>query len=182
MSAEPSAYRMLASEKHLYDFGPFRLDLRTRMLLRDGAYVPLTPKAFETLAVLIEKNGRIVDKEELLRLVWPGTFIEEATLAKTVSILRKALAEDEGHHYIDTVPKRGYRFAAVVRVSGLTASPEEVPATSESTPVLPAAPPSILPALVDMPVVPAAKPVRRDFRVRWLLVATIALAVGAAIY
>jgi Tol biopolymer transport system component/DNA-binding winged helix-turn-helix (wHTH) protein len=173
---------MLASEKHLYDFGPFRLDLNARMLLRDGAYVPLTPKAFETLAVLIEKNGRIVDKEELLRLVWPGTFIEEATLAKTVSILRKALAEDEGHHYIDTVPKRGYRFAAVVRVPESTAPPEEARAASQSTPVPPVAPPSTLPALVDMPVVPATKPVRRDFRLRWLLLATITLAVGAAIY
>jgi Tol biopolymer transport system component/DNA-binding winged helix-turn-helix (wHTH) protein len=108
---------MLASEKHLYEFGPFRLDLQSRMLLRDGAYIALTPKAFETLAVLVENNGRIVDKEELLRQVWQGTCVEEATLAKTVSILRKALAEDDGHHYIETVPKRGYRFAIEVRQS-----------------------------------------------------------------
>src|SRR3974390_1144421 len=99
---------MLAPGKHLYDFGPYRLDLRTRMLLKDGAYIPLTPKAFETLAVLIENSGRMGVKEELLRRVGPGTFIEEATLAKTVSILRKTLAEEGGHQYIDTVPKRGY--------------------------------------------------------------------------
>jgi len=107
---------MLASGKHLYDFGPFRLDLHSRMLLKDGAYIALTPKAFETLAVLVEGNGRIVDKEELLRVVWSGTCVEEGTLAKTVSILRKTLGEDEGHHYIDTVPKRGYRFAVEVHL------------------------------------------------------------------
>jgi Tol biopolymer transport system component/DNA-binding winged helix-turn-helix (wHTH) protein len=116
---------MLASQKHLYDFGPFRLDLKTRMLLRAGAYVPLSPKAFETLVVLIENDGRIVDKEELLRRIWPDTFIEEATLAKTVSILRKALGEDGDCHYIDTVPKRGYRFAIDVRVIDLPT--EETP-------------------------------------------------------
>jgi Tol biopolymer transport system component/DNA-binding winged helix-turn-helix (wHTH) protein len=133
---------MLASEKHLYDFGPYRLDLRTKMLLKDGAYIPLTPKALETLAVLIENNGRIVDKEELLRQVWPQTFIEEATLAKTVSILRKALGEHEGGHpYIDTVPKRGYRFAVEVRVTDPPLEEHAGPAISRP-PVadLPAAP------------------------------------------
>ncbi len=126
---------MLAPEKHLYDFGPFRLDLRTKMLLRNGSYIPLTPKALETLAVLIENNGRIVDKDELLRQVWPGTFIEEATLAKTVSILRKVLGEDEGRSYIDTVPKRGYRFAVEVRVT------DPPPAADEIVPAVPIAAP-----------------------------------------
>jgi non-specific serine/threonine protein kinase len=68
------------------------------MLMRNGAYIALTPKAFETLAVLVESNGQIVNKDELLRLVWAGTSVEEATLAKTVSILRKALGEEEGQH------------------------------------------------------------------------------------
>lgn len=123
---------MVASQKHLYDFGPFRLDLKARMLLKDGVYVPLTPKALETLAVLIENNGRIVDKEELLRLVWPETFIEEATLAKTVSLLRKALGEEDRRHYINTVPKRGYRFAIDVRVADF---PVEEPSSPAAAPV-----------------------------------------------
>jgi Tol biopolymer transport system component/DNA-binding winged helix-turn-helix (wHTH) protein len=175
MISEPSWYRMLASEKHLYDFGPFRLDLKTRMLLRDGVYVPLTPKALETLAVLIENSGRIVDKEELLRLVWPGAFIEEATLAKTVSILRKALGEDEGHHYIDTVPKRGYRFAAKVRL-GDVPGPEE--GTSLQTESAPIPPPLTAPSLAAPPSARSG----RDPRFRWLSIALILLALGAAIY
>jgi Tol biopolymer transport system component/DNA-binding winged helix-turn-helix (wHTH) protein len=160
MIPEPSWYRMLASEKHLYDFGPFRLDLKTRMLLRDGVYVPLTPKALETLVVLIENSGRIVDKEELLRLVWPGAFIEEATLAKAVSILRKALGEDEGHHYIDTVPKRGYRFAAKVSMGDLPAAVEAAP--------IPRAPT----VLANVP----------DPRLRLVSIGLALLALGAAVY
>ena len=102
--------------KHLYGFGPFQLDTHDRMLLREGQYVPLTPKALETLLVLVEHGGRIVDKEELLRQVWPNTFVEDASLAKNVSTLRRILGESEGHRYIETIPKRGYRFVAEVRV------------------------------------------------------------------
>jgi Tol biopolymer transport system component/DNA-binding winged helix-turn-helix (wHTH) protein len=163
---------MLASEKHLYDFGPFRLDLKTRMLLRDGLYVPLTPKSLETLAVLIENSGRIVDKEELLRLVWPGAFIEEATLAKTVSILRKALGEDEGHHYIDTVPKRGYRFAAKVHVGDVTVPEEEV-ATPAPAPLVPT-------SVVAVVAAPASAP-RMNPVVKWLGIALILVAFAASV-
>jgi Tol biopolymer transport system component/DNA-binding winged helix-turn-helix (wHTH) protein len=178
---------MLASHKHLYDFGPFRLDLQTRMLLRGGVYVALPPKVFETLAALIECNGRIVDKEELLRLVWPGTFIEEATLAKTVSILRKTLGEDEGHHYIETVPKRGYRFAAEVRVPDLTAPDFEHQANRAPVAVAsPPVPPPVTPPATQVPAQFAAvadpTPGRRDFRSRWLLAALAAVALCAAIY
>jgi DNA-binding winged helix-turn-helix (wHTH) protein len=98
--------------QHLYAFGPFRLDTRERMLLREGEYVPLTPKALETLMVLVERGGRIVEKEELLRQVWPDTFVEDVTVAKNVSTLRKTLGESEQHRYIETIPKRGYRFVA----------------------------------------------------------------------
>jgi Tol biopolymer transport system component/DNA-binding winged helix-turn-helix (wHTH) protein len=122
--------RMLTSDKHLYDFGPFRLDLRERMLLRDGVYVPLTPKALETLVVLIEHSGRIVDKSEIIRLVWPNTFVEEVTLAKNVSMLRKMLGESDEHRYIDTIPKRGYRFVAEVRVTTSPANEETADVTA----------------------------------------------------
>ncbi|MCI0389689.1 MAG: winged helix-turn-helix domain-containing protein [Acidobacteria bacterium] len=77
--------------------------------------MPLTPKAFETLLVLVESGGRILDKEDLLKKVWPDTFVEEVSLAKKISILRKVLGEDFENHYIETIPRRGYRFVAEVR-------------------------------------------------------------------
>ncbi|HEX2489038.1 MAG TPA: winged helix-turn-helix domain-containing protein [Blastocatellia bacterium] len=77
--------------------------------------MPLTPKAFETLLALVESGGHILDKEDLIKKVWPDTFVEEVSLAKKVSILRKVLGEDVDHHYIETIPRRGYRFVAKVR-------------------------------------------------------------------
>ena len=102
--------------KSFYDFGPFRLDMTERILLRDGKHIPLQPKTFETLLALVERHGHIVEKEELMRLVWPDAFVEDVNLAKNISILRKLLAEaDPSIEYIQTIPKRGYRFAAEVR-------------------------------------------------------------------
>ena len=115
---------------HLYDFGPFRLDLGERLLLKDQVHIPLAPKTLETLVVLVQHSGRIVDKDELLQSVWPDTFVEEATLAKNISILRKTLGETEEHRYIETIPKRGYRFTADVRVS-LTPPVTEVTASAD---------------------------------------------------
>ncbi|MCI0392734.1 MAG: winged helix-turn-helix domain-containing protein [Acidobacteria bacterium] len=74
----------------------------------------MTPKTFETLLVLVESGGRVVDKEELLQRIWPDTFVEEVSLAKKISLLRKTLGEDFTHHYIETIPRRGYRFVAQV--------------------------------------------------------------------
>src|SRR5882672_9143030 len=101
--------------RHLYEFGPFRLDATERLLLRDQQHVPLTPKAFETLLVLVEHGGHIIDKDELMKKVWPDTFVEEVNLAKNVSNLRKILGAEQSEHYIETIPKRGYRFVAGVR-------------------------------------------------------------------
>jgi DNA-binding winged helix-turn-helix (wHTH) protein len=101
--------------KHFFQFGPFRLDTTERILLRDGQPVPLTPKALQTLLELVESSGRILDKDELLSRVWPDTFVEEITLAQNVSTLRKALGVDqEGRQYIETVPRRSYRFVESV--------------------------------------------------------------------
>jgi TolB-like protein/DNA-binding winged helix-turn-helix (wHTH) protein/Tfp pilus assembly protein PilF len=106
---------MTRHAKPSYSFGPFTLDAAERLLLRDKSPVPLTPKAFETLLVLVENAGRLTEKQELLSRVWPDTFVEEATLAKNVSTLRKALGDStESEEYIQTVPKRGYRFVAEV--------------------------------------------------------------------
>jgi Tol biopolymer transport system component/DNA-binding winged helix-turn-helix (wHTH) protein len=103
---------MSQTVRHLYEFGPFRLDATERLLLRDETHVPLTPKAFETLLVLVEHGGHVMDKDELMKKVWPDTFVEEVNLAKNVSSLRKTLG---GEHYIETIPKRGYRFVVGVR-------------------------------------------------------------------
>ncbi|HUI53685.1 MAG TPA: winged helix-turn-helix domain-containing protein [Bryobacteraceae bacterium] len=173
---------MLAREGHLYDFGSFRLDLNARMLLRDGGYIAITPKAFETLVVLVESQGRIVDKEELLRLVWPGTCVEEATLAKTVSILRKALGEDEGHHYIDTVPKRGYRFAAQVRVADVAAIEEQTQAQSDSKPARAPVAPLVPLAPANAVRTQAGRFGRVVSSYRWLVVLLVFLVVAAATY
>ena len=99
-----------------YTFGEFRLDGRSRVLFRSGELVALYPKAIDVLAFLVEKHGNVATKEELLERVWPGTFVEEGTLTRSISVLRKALGDTpEGHSYILTVPKRGYRFVAAVR-------------------------------------------------------------------
>jgi len=101
--------------KHFYEFGPYRLDAADRLLLRDGHHIPLTPKAFETLLALVENGGHVIDKSELIKKVWPDTFVEEVNLAKNVSCLRKILGEDQSEQYIETIPKRGYRFVASVK-------------------------------------------------------------------
>ena len=101
---------------HHYEFGPFRLDVAERLLLRDGESVTLTPKSFDLLLALVERQGHLLEKDELLKLVWPDTFVEETNLSYNISLIRKALGDGEnGQRYIETVPKRGYRFVAEVR-------------------------------------------------------------------
>ena len=101
--------------KHFYEFGSFRLDLEERMLLQRGQPIALPPKVFETLILLIERNGRVVDKKEMMNLLWPDRYVEEANLTQNIFMLRKALGESQKDQYIETVPKRGYRFVAAVR-------------------------------------------------------------------
>lgn len=98
-----------------YEFGPFRLEVAERLLLRDGEPVLLPPKAFDTLLVLVANCGRILKKDDLLKAVWPETIVEENNLSQYVSTLRKALGDaPNGNKYIETVPKLGYRFVAHV--------------------------------------------------------------------
>jgi len=107
---------MSTQEKQRYEFGPFRLDTEEDQLFRDGERVPLTHKAFEMLRVLVENSGHVVAKDDFLQKIWPDTFIEEGILTVNIANLRKALGEDRGaHRYIETVPRRGYRFVAPVR-------------------------------------------------------------------
>src|SRR5713101_237149 len=103
--------------RRLYEFGRFTLDVQECRLLRDGLRVPLKPKVFETLILLVENSGHMLDKDELMKRLWPDSFVEEANLAVNISQLRKALEQDEnGEQYIETVPKHGYRFVAPVSV------------------------------------------------------------------
>src|SRR6267378_3661982 len=99
-----------------YEFGPFTLFPAEKRLLCDGNSVALAPKVFDTLVLLVENQGRLISKEELLQALWPDSFVEEVALAHNISQLRKALRDTtEKPRFIETVPKRGYRFITAVR-------------------------------------------------------------------
>ena len=103
--------------KRLFEFGPFRVDPEKELLLRGAETVPLTPKTFQILLVLIRHSQEVVTKDDLLKMVWPDTFVEEANLSRNIFLLRKALGESpQDHQYIVTVPGRGYRFAEDVKL------------------------------------------------------------------
>jgi len=108
---------MLNLSNHYYEFGPFRLDLRERLLLKDGEPISLTPKAFDVLAVLVRHGGSLVEKDELLNEVWADTIVEESSLSQKIYQLRKILDDDASGEdkYIQTVPRHGYRFVAKVK-------------------------------------------------------------------
>ena len=107
---------MSLTDKEMYYFGPFSLDPSERVLSRDGIPLTLTPKVFETLLCLVRNRGRVLTKDELLKEIWPDTFVEEVNLAVNISTLRKAFGESpQDGRYIVTVPGRGYRFVAEVQ-------------------------------------------------------------------
>lgn len=107
---------MSEQQARFLEFGPFRLDRVRRRLLNGGRMVPLTSKAFDTLLALVEGGGEVVEKEDLMKKVWPDSFVEEGNLTQNISVLRKTLGESPGaHQYIVTVPRVGYRFVAGVR-------------------------------------------------------------------
>jgi eukaryotic-like serine/threonine-protein kinase len=128
----------MANESNgLYAFGPFRLDAAQRLLLRDECPIPLQPKAFETLLMLVRNSEKLVLKDDLLRTVWADTFVQESNLTQNIFVLRKALGDgDGGRRYIITVPGRGYRFAEKVRTlpEAEQATPEEAAAAPPVTP------------------------------------------------
>ncbi|HEX5885712.1 MAG TPA: winged helix-turn-helix domain-containing protein, partial [Pyrinomonadaceae bacterium] len=114
-----------------YEFGRFRLKVAERLLLREGEPVPLTPKVFDILVTLVEHGGQVVAKDDLMKRVWPNTFVEEGNLTQNISLLRKALGETPGGmQFIETVPRRGYRFVAETSQSAngdLISKPVETP-------------------------------------------------------
>ena len=129
---------MSTASLHVFEFGDFRLDGRRRLLShRDGAAVSLTAKAFDTLVYLVEHEGVVLHKDELMRALWADTVVEENNLNQNISILRRALGEHRGdHRYIATVPGRGYQFVAKVRIVDESPGQRE-PTAGASMAVLP---------------------------------------------
>jgi Tol biopolymer transport system component/DNA-binding winged helix-turn-helix (wHTH) protein len=113
----------------LYKFGQFCLDVSERVLIRDGRVVPLSPKVFDTLLVLVENRGRILGKDELMQTIWPDTVVEESNLTHNISQIRRALG-DGG--YIETIPRRGYRFISEVQTVKLEAQDAKTVETGDS--------------------------------------------------
>ncbi len=102
--------------KHLYEFGAFRLDPTERVLARNGERISLAPKAFDTLLILVQHSGHVLTKDELIKTLWPDSFVEENNLTQQISQLRRALGEGvDGQNFIETLPKLGYRFLPEVR-------------------------------------------------------------------
>ena len=119
-STDKNPEEIYSNDRRASCFGPFRYDWEQRLLFREGETVPLAPKVGETLRVLLERRGTVVEKAELMRAVWPDTRVEDIGLARNISQLRKALGdESESGRYIETLPKRGYRFVGEVVTEGV---------------------------------------------------------------
>src|SRR5258708_3396391 len=124
---------MSSQIKRLCEFGPFRLDPQKRLLLRENEPVPLTPKAIETLVVLVENRDRVVSKDELMKTLWPDSFVEESNLSQNIFMLRKALGDSvQEKRYILTIPGRGYQFTKTVREVGERTEEEALVVESHS--------------------------------------------------
>jgi DNA-binding winged helix-turn-helix (wHTH) protein/TolB-like protein/Tfp pilus assembly protein PilF len=130
---------MAQQDNHSYEFGRFRLKPAERVLLREGEPVPLTPKVFDILVTLVEHGGHVVAKDDLMKRVWPNTFVEEGNLTQNISLLRKALGESSGGvQFIETVPRRGYRFVADTNQSWSDGAEHDISETRiDSSPVVP---------------------------------------------
>jgi DNA-binding winged helix-turn-helix (wHTH) protein/TolB-like protein/Tfp pilus assembly protein PilF len=174
--------------RHFYEFGEFRLDAQKPRLFRNGEVVPLTPKAIETLVVMVQNAGKLLEREELMQTVWAGTFVEDANLTVAVSQLRKALGPNA--ECIQTIPRVGYRFVANVKALEETAAPlivekhtlsqtiveEEIVSDNADLPL--AGPSSI--ARTDPKALTVQQPVIRGLNQRRLILTMIVLATAAA--
>src|SRR5262249_42362433 len=173
---------MLKQTRQLYEFGPFRLDVDERLLMRDGRMTPLPPKVFDTLLVLVENSGRVVSKDELMQSLWPDTFVEESNLTQNISQLRRALGDGAADaQYIETIPKRGYRFVAGVQSLAVNdISTEEAIAVNGHAPA-PAAEPSARLADIEKAIPPAAEAAEENSERRRALMVAALLALSLAI-
>jgi DNA-binding winged helix-turn-helix (wHTH) protein/TolB-like protein len=168
----------------LYEFGDFRLNPADHSLLSRGKAISLTPKSFEILVALIESNGRLVTKDELMKKIWPDSFVEEANLTVNVSTLRRALGDTAEHQqYIETVPKLGYRFIAPVTELRNGGRPEipVVPSIAPSEPIAPE-PESSTRAEEGSPIAVAGGRGWRLFRLGIVLMLSAIAAAGYFLY
>jgi DNA-binding winged helix-turn-helix (wHTH) protein/tetratricopeptide (TPR) repeat protein len=164
--------------KVVYEFGPFRMDPDKQVLLRENQPIPVTPKAFETLLVLVRRSREVVTKEELLKAIWPDSFVEEANLSQNIFMLRKALGDTlDERRYIVTLPGRGYRFAAPVRTVTETGEALIAQMRSRTEIVIE----ELAPAPTDAPPVsPPALPSSAGRTPRWVRGATITALIACA--
>lgn len=160
--------------KHLYEFGPFELDPAQRLLRRGAERLDLPPRVFDTLVVLVESEGRLLEKDDLMDRIWPDSVVEESNLTQAIYLLRKTLQDGEnGTRFIETVPKRGYRFVASVR---------SIDATPSGSHLAAANPPQHVSALAVPPKAPTpsapAPHSNPGASGRWIAPALLILAIG----
>ncbi len=162
---------MSLKTKHVYEFENFRFDVLKKVLDRDGVQVSVTPKVFETLQVLIEKAGQLIEKDELMQKVWLDRFVDESNLTFNIKMLRKALGDDAAHpRFIETVPRRGYRFIAETT---------EILSDNGNDPV--ALDGRILPETrEEKPILPGFSFLKRNFSAAVLLVALLVCSIVAS--
>jgi len=168
----------------LYEFGPFRLEPAEHMLSRNNEPVLLTPKAFDTLVLLVRNSGHLLEKEELIRTLWPDSFVEEGNLSNSIFVLRRALGEDA--QYIETVPKRGYRFVGAVRqLPSPSSRPKKRPHLELASPATQAS--ATGPSPATLPSAHAAAPILSAFLpwrklAAWLSAVAVCIALGTLAY
>jgi WD40 repeat protein/DNA-binding winged helix-turn-helix (wHTH) protein len=124
---------MNGKTESFYEFAGFRLDMAKRILIRQGEPVALAPKVFDTLLFLVQNSGRILEKDELMRSLWPDSFVEEGNLSQNIFVLRKILGNDQNGNLIQTIPRRGYRFVAIVKQIDASAPENGHPGSAESS-------------------------------------------------
>ena len=143
---------MSSKSAQFYDFANFRLDVSQKVLLRDGKPVTLTPKVFDTLEIFLENAGLLLEKDELMQKIWQDRFVEESNLTSNIKMLRKALGDDAAHpRFIETVPRRGYRFIAKVKPLDKSLSPVGAEKTADFP--LPAQRPYVLIAIAAVALI-----------------------------
>src|SRR5215207_6832885 len=175
-------HRPLGVPSPCYRFGPFLADSGSGRLYHGVREVPLTPKSFKVLLVLLEVQGQLVSKEDLFHQVWPDIFVEANNLARNISMVRKALHEcDPDREYIVTVTGRGYRFVGPVARSEHSHSPEEIPAPALDGGPDPAAGSPPVPVLLDPPPDSVARASAYAWRAAFILSGLVSLATVAGL-